>query len=102
MQLCIITEKCCKIKHCAKDKEKHRNLYREMLDRDLIAAEFKCHEEYRRNLTRSTKENYLNKKGNSSDNFTNVANYIHKYLSLMPQAVGLNALMEIYFDNVSD
>ena len=73
-----------------------------MLDRDLIAAEFKCHEECRRNLTRSTKENSLNKRRNSSDNFTSVANYIHKYFSLMPQAVELNALMEIYFDNVSD
>ena len=70
-----------------------------MLDRDLIAAEFKCHEECRRNLTRSTKENSLNKKGNSSENSKKGANYTDKYLSLMPQAVGLKALMAIYFDN---
>ena len=32
-----------KIKQCAKDKEKYKDLYHEILDKDLIVAEFKCH-----------------------------------------------------------
>ena len=34
-----------KIKQCAKEKEKYKDLYHEILDKDLIAAEFKCHKE---------------------------------------------------------
>ena len=32
-----------KIKQCAKDKEKYKDLYHEILDKDLIVAEFMCH-----------------------------------------------------------
>ena len=53
-------------------------MYHEILDKDLIAAEFKCHEEYRKNLTRSTKEKSLNQRGNPSGDFSKVANYIDK------------------------
>ena len=34
-----------KIKQCAKEKEKYKDLYHEILDKDLIGAEFKCHKE---------------------------------------------------------
>ena len=77
-------------------------MYHEILDKDLIAAEFKCHEECPKNLTRSTKEKSLNQKGNPSGDFSKVANYIDKYVSSMNQVVGLNALMEIYFDTDCD
>ena len=87
-----------KIKQCAKEKEKYKDLYHEILDKDLIAAEFKCHKERKKNITRSTKEKTLNQKGNPRGDFSKVANYIDKYVLSMNQVVGLNALMEIYFD----
>ena len=69
-----------KIKQCAKEKEKYTDLYHEILDKDLIAAEFKCHEQCRKSLSRSTKEKSLNQKGNPSGHFSKVASYIDKYV----------------------
>ena len=74
------------MKQCAKEKEKCKDLYHEILDKDLIAAEFKYHEECKKNL------------GNPRGDFTKVANFINKYVISVNQVVGLNALMEIYFD----
>ena len=77
-------------------------MYHEILDKDLIAAEFNSHEECPKNLRRSTKEKSLNQKGNPSGDFSKVANYIDKYVLCMNQGVRLNALMKIYFDTDCD
>ena len=42
-----------KIKQCAKEKEKYTDLYHEIVDEDLVAAEFKCHEECQKNIIRT-------------------------------------------------
>ena len=56
----------------------------------------------RKHVTRSTQEKSLNQKGNPSGDFSKVANYIDIYVLSMNQVVGLNALMEIYFDTDCD
>ena len=77
-----------KIKQCAKEKEKYKDLYHEILDKDLIAAEFNSHEECPKNLRRSTKEKSLNQKGNPSGDFSKVANYIDKQTCAIHESGG--------------
>ena len=91
-----------KIKQCAKEKEKYKDLYHEIIGKDLIAAEFKCHEECRKDLTRSVREKSHSQRGNPSGDFTKVTNYVDEYVLSMNQAVGLNVLMNIYFDTDDD
>ena len=71
-----------------KKSQSNTDLYHEILDKDLIAAEFKCHEECRKNLTRSNKEMSINQRGNPSGDFSKVASYIDKFVLSMHQAVG--------------
>ena len=85
-----------------KKSQSNTDLYHEILDKDLIAAKFKFHEECRKNLTRSNKEMSINQRGNPSGDFSKVASYIDKFVLSMHQAVGWNALIKIYFDKDCD
>ena len=77
----------------------YKDLYFEILSKpDLIAAEFKCHDECRRNLTRPiiAKPQQSNVNDRENVNLNNVINYIDQNVIVLNQCVGIPSLEQLY------
>ena len=88
-----MTEAAKNIKESAKLKESCNDLYLEIVDKDLIAAEFKCHHECRIDLIRKEKE--YTKRSPIGD-FMEVIRYIDKYVLEMNQVISMKKIFEIF------
>jgi len=85
-----------KIKESAKNKDKYSSLFTEICDKDLIAAEFKCHNRCRIELIRSEKLLPLNVNEQNIGNFKELTNYIDYHILQMNQVLCMDAALNIY------
>ena len=90
-----------KIKESTKMKDAYSDLCLDIMDKDLIAAEFKCHHECRIELIRKEMETVACK-GNPIGDFMKVSSHIDKYVLEMNQVLSMRNATELYLMDSSD
>ena len=79
----------------------YSDLCSEIMDKDLIAAEFKCHHECRIELIRKEKETSA-QIGNPIVDFLKVTSHIDKYVLEMKQVLSMRITLGFYLIGSSD